>query len=105
MMFTQFLNWLGTHYTEEKNCDTMGGRSLFTARFIPGANLLLIGRSSGKSSSVDEAVLQRIFDRYQAASEIDRHKTSFYTDPVWKDTPDRINAPYVAALIKKWSIQ
>ena len=105
MPFTQFLTWLGAYYAEEKNCITMGGRSSFTARLIPGENLLLIGRSSGKNSSVDEAILRRIFDRYQTAAENDRHKTSFYTDPVWQDTPDRINAPYAAALIKEWSGQ
>ncbi len=105
MLFKQFLSWLETHYAEEKSCKTMGGRSSFVTQFLPGENILLIGRSSGKNGSVDERLLQRIFDRYQAAPMSDKYKTSFYTDPIWEDTPDRIHPPYVAALIKEWAGQ
>ncbi len=46
--------------------------------------------------------LQDIFDRFFKLPDGERYKGKSYTDPIWKETANRVFSPYVGAIIKAW---
>jgi len=81
----------------------MGGRSWFEMKYHWFSKKVTIRRSTGNEGQLKDRQIRRIFDRYQEGSIYERHMTSFYTDPTWVNTPDRVLAPYVAAVIREWA--
>jgi len=99
--FKDFLRWLA-NLPKGTLIPTLGGRSGIGARYDPVKKELEITNSKGNDCIMDVSDIRRIFDRYFSLDEAERNRAVSYTDPEWPETPNRIFAPYVAALIKEW---
>jgi hypothetical protein len=100
MEFEKFLHWLTAHLEEHKQAATLGENSTFNARIgVDGRSLLIEFGSRGKSGQLSYDRLKLVWDRYMSLGNR-KNLTSEYTDPSWPETPDRILAPYAAALIR-----
>jgi hypothetical protein len=84
---------------------TLGNRKNVTFRFENGR--LYTITSSGKKYSVTEGQIRSVAEKYRSLGistarygKPIREVTSEYTDPKWEGRPNRITAPYIAALIK-----
>jgi len=104
MNFEEFQGWLSNKFNlnNELRFQTLGGRSYFKVRYDSQSQVMNIRRSTGKQGQLGDDKICRVFERYQSGSLSEKNMTSFYTDTYWKGTPDRVLAPYVAAMIKVW---
>lgn len=102
MEFEAFQSWLQNNLRVVREFQTLGGRSRFNACYDGRKHSMVICRSTGKEGQLATNKIQKIFERFKAGSPSERNMTSFYTDTLWTGTPDRIQAPYVAAIIKAW---
>ena len=96
--FSYFIDWLTEKCSESYTTPTIGRRTKVSVVF-KNNNLTVSYGSSGNSGELDKNELLSIFDRYHKLGDW-KHQTSQYTDPKWKKTPNRILAPYAAALIR-----
>jgi hypothetical protein len=79
---------------------TLGGNSTFKAKILDNGNSLLIEYGSrGKIGNFSYDKLRMIWDRFMRLGGL-KLMTSEYTDPNWAETPNRVLAPYAAALIR-----
>ena len=100
MRFENFLDWLKKNCKEPRPTKTLGGRSSFEAIFNKNEKLLTIDFGSNDySGNILENELISIWKKYWDLGYI-KHHTSEYTDPKWPETPNRVLAPYVPALIR-----
>lgn len=100
MNFENFVHWLTTHLGERKPTATLGGNSKFNANIdVDGKSLFFEFGSRGKTGKLSYDKLKVIWDRHVSLGGR-KNLTSEYTDPSWPETPDRILAPYAAALIR-----
>ncbi len=83
---------------ECRNFKTLGRQSNFNTYNQDGA--LLITNSSGIPHTISRRVYDSVRDRYDALNIDQKHVSKNYTDPVWKQCPDRIYAPYLPAIWK-----
>ncbi|WP_041280637.1 hypothetical protein [Desulfosudis oleivorans] len=104
MNFEEFQAWLINNFNQntERRFDTLGGRSCFYVRYNSNSKVVSIKRSTGNQGQLNDDQIRKVFERYNTGSQSERDMTSFYTDTYWENTPDRILAPYVAAVIKTW---
>ena len=104
MTFEQFQSWLLINFNPNNELcfQTLGGRSRFHVRYDGQSRVMKIRRSTGNEGQVRNDEVYRIFQRYWNAPQSEKNMSSFYTDPLWEETPSRILAPYVAAVIKAW---
>jgi len=79
--------------------NTLGGKSKFTVENIN--NHLIITNSSGKKFKVTDDLAEAVLSRYESSPITVRNKTSNYTDPGWRDCPNRIVSPYVARIFSE----
>ena len=79
---------------------TLGERSEFKAEIRDDGNLLFIEYGTrGNFGYLSRNQLSIVWDRYMNLGNR-KEMTSEYTDPNWTETPDRVLAPYAAALIR-----
>ena len=104
MNFEELQAWLSERFNlhNELRFQTLGGRSYFHVRYDSQSRIMTIRLSTGYKGQLREDKIRRVFERYQTGSQSERNMTSFYCDPWWPETPSRILAPYVAAVIKAW---
>ena len=105
MNFEEFQAWLSDRFNHnnELSFQTLGGRSQVHVRYDPRIGFMTVKRSTGNEGKLREDKIRRVFERYREGFPGERHMTSFYCDPKWPDTPDRVLAPYIAAVIKAWA--
>jgi hypothetical protein len=96
--FPHFIDWLTEKCSETYTTPTLGGRTKVSAVFRNRLLTLSYGVRS-KSGLLDEKALLKIFERYHKLGDY-KHRTTQYTDTEWKETLNRILAPYAAALIR-----
>jgi hypothetical protein len=102
MRFMEFRAWLSEYLGEERKFQTLKGRSFFYARYDCQQQVLVLRLRTEYRGQLRDNQIQKIFDRYGAGSQSERNMTSFYYDPWWPETPSRILAPTVPAIIKVW---
>jgi len=104
MNFEEFQAWLSNRFNlnNELRFQTLGGQSYFHVLYDSQSQIINIRRSTGKQRQLQGDKIHRVFERYQSASQSEKNMSSFYTDTYWERTPDRVLAPYVAAVIKAW---
>lgn len=104
MNFEEFQAWLlnKLNLNKELRFQTLGGQSYFHVCYDSQSRVMNIRRSTGKQGQLRDDKIRRVFERYQSGSQSEKNMTSFYTDTYWKRTPDRVLAPYVAAVIEAW---
>lgn len=104
MNYQEFQSWLSDRFNPsiEVRFQTLGGQSYFYVRYDSQSRIMRIRRSTGKTGSLRDDQIRKVLERYKTAPPSARLMTSFYTDTYWKNTPDRILAPYVAAVVKAW---
>lgn len=104
MNYQEFQSWLSDRFNPsiEVRFQTLGGQSYFHVRYDSQSRIMSIRRSTGKTGSLRDDQIRKVLERYNTAPPSARLMTSFYTDTYWKKTPDRILAPYVAAVVKAW---
>jgi len=100
----EFQAWLAERFNPsiEVRFQTLGGQSYFHVHYDSHIRIMSIRRSTGKTGSLRDDQIRKVLERYKTAPPSARHMTSFYTDTYWRETPDRILAPYVAAVVKAW---
>lgn len=84
-------------FQNETKHPTIKGQSDFKVK-TDGQNLLII-TSGGKVFYANQAFFDKAYKRYYELDEIERRKTSSYTDPEWRSCPNRIFSPYIASII------
>lgn len=105
MSFENFLNWLKKNCKEPRSTKTLGGRTFFKAIISnDGRSLTIEFGSKDYSGNVSENELVSIWKRYWHLGDM-KHMTSKYTDTDWSETPNRILAPYVPALIRDFEFE
>jgi hypothetical protein len=102
MEFEAFQTWLSNNLIGERDFQTLGGRSHFNACYDSQGQTIVVRRRTGKEGQLPTNQIRRVFERYQAGLPSEINMTSFYTDPWWPETSNRILAPYLAAIIKVW---
>lgn len=102
MNFNEFRTWLSENLQNEREFQTLKGRSYFYARYDRKSRLMALKLRTGYEGRLRDDQIQRIFERYETGSQSERNMTSFYFDPWWRETPSRILAPTIPAIIKAW---
>lgn len=100
MNFENFLHWLRMNFHISQLITTLGGHSEFKAEIRDDENPLFIEYGTrGKSGYLSYDKLRIVWERYMSLGGR-KEKPSEYTDTNWTETPDRVIAPYAAALIR-----
>ena len=81
---------------------TLGKKSFFWLD-KKGSELQIINSSNNKYS-IDLKLFQLVLQRYNSLNIEDRFKASQYTDPKWKNCPNRVASVYIAAIILHFGI-
>ena len=102
MSFERFKQWLSDELTARTRFDTLGGRSYFHAYYHHDEGLIFLILRTGYRGQLRDDQVEEIYNRYNNGTPSERNMTSFYTDPWWPDTPSRILAPAIPAIIKVW---
>lgn len=102
MPFEEFRQWLSQNLLNEKRFHTLGERSFFDARYDQQDALIRFRLKTGNQGQLRTDQIQEIFERWEGSTSLERYKTSFYTDPKWPNTPNRIFAPTIPAIIRFW---
>ena len=102
MKFEEFEAWLSNRLKTEREFQTLKARSHFYARYDSHNRAITVRLRTGYQGQLREDHIRRVFERYQNGSQSERNMTSFYYDPWWPETPNRILAPAVPAMIKVW---
>lgn len=100
MDFEEFMNWAMDFLDDWKEFQTLGGRSQFRARCDNDGSITIIN-SRGRQYTLNTESLREIFERYEAAPPMWRHRYIYYEDPEWPETPNRVAAGYTAAIIRR----
>ena len=79
-----------------RNFETLGRQSDFSAYNQNSA--LVITNSSGNPHAISRKIYDSVRERYDSLNVDQKHISKNYTDPVWKNCPDRIYAPYLPAI-------
>jgi hypothetical protein len=103
LYFEKFIKWAMGMSIDWVEFPTLGRRSQFLAQYNLQKNSIKIKNSKNKECEIKKTDLWRIFERYFNAPLEKRHRASYYTDPKWPDTPNRIFAPYIPAVIRHWT--
>ena len=103
MSFKVFFQWARNNLVEPRTFQSLGKRSQFQVRYNQDSNEMEITNSKGNVWHFRTTHLQRIFERYFALPHAQRHRAVYYTDPEWVETPNRIFAPAVPAIIRYWA--
>ena len=77
---------------------TLGKRSFFWVE--RNGNIFQIINSNNKTYPIDLELFELVLERYKSLKIEIRFKTSQYTDPKWRDCPNRVASVYVAAIIR-----
>lgn len=102
MTFEQFIKWAENRMTNWKGFQTLGGRSRFLAKYKKQQNSITVRNSRNREYDINTEALRRIFERYINAPAEMRDRAVYYTDPRWPETPNRVSAPYIPAVIRYW---
>lgn len=102
MPFEEFREWFLRNLQAEQQFQTLGGWSHFYARYDQEYALIKLRLSTGSQGQLRENQIQIIFERWETGTAAERYRTSFYTDPWWPNTPSRIFAPTIPAIIRYW---
>jgi len=98
MKFVKLLAWIGNNSSD---IPTLGRRSQFKVSLVDDNKIKIIN-SNERINVVDEHFFNLVYNRYNLADVISMYKTSYYTDPIWKECPNRISSPYIAAVIRAY---
>jgi hypothetical protein len=101
--FENFINWLSTRTQQSKIISSLAGRTTFLATLIfKGDKFLKIDYGQkGNSGFVPLDQIKIIWQRYISLGDR-KHVTGEYTATNFRDSPNRILAPYVAAIIREF---
>jgi hypothetical protein len=100
MTFEDFLKYLKSNLMTPVKFDTLAGRSYFHAIFHAATSSLEIKNKSGSVGILDKNSLNSIYQRYSNAPLNRKNMTSYYAIDNWPNSPNKIFAPYVPAIIK-----
>jgi hypothetical protein len=104
MNFDNFLLWLTKHFGERKLASTLGGKAEFNAKIASDRKSIFFWYGSkGNFGKLSTHKLKMIWDRYMLLGG-QKNISQEYTDTTWRETPDRILAPYAAALIRDFEL-
>jgi len=92
-MYQQLLQ----HVAQPLTIPTLGERREITFEFSDGQILLFY--SYGNSFLINEEFFNLVRDQYINLDDNVRDMASSYSQPKWENCPNRVIAPYVAALI------
>ncbi|MBA4390091.1 MAG: hypothetical protein C0399_04050 [Syntrophus sp. (in: bacteria)] len=118
MKFEDFITWIKQNINEWQSFPTLGevkkkreGKALkkksFLAKYNNQQNIVLFklpkydeeGKTAVKTTI---GQLQTIFDRFMEASPADKISSSYYQIQIWKEAPNKIATPAIAAIIWYW---
>jgi hypothetical protein len=118
MKFEDFLPWIKQNVNEWQSFPTLGevkkkreGKALkgksFLAKYDHQQNIVLFkppkydeeGKAPVKTTIVQ---LQTIFNRFMEASPAEKITSSYYQIQIWKEAPNKIATPAIAAVIWYW---
>jgi hypothetical protein len=101
--FENFIRWASEEFKKSKWINSLGGRTHFTVTMIyDGGKFLKIDYGKrGKTGFMPLDQIEVVWERY-ISLESRKHVTGEYTDPRFRETPNRILAPYVAAVIREF---
>lgn len=101
--FKNFLKWASEELTNPKWINSLGGKTHFTVTMIfdSGQFFKIDYGQRGKTGFMPLDQVRVIWDRYISLGNR-KHVTGEYTDPKFRETPNRILAPYVAAVIREF---
>jgi hypothetical protein len=100
MNFEKFLHWLRTNFQKSQMIRSLGGKTNFKAKIHDDGNQLNIEYGTrGKFGYFSDDNLKLVWGRYMSLGG-KKQVASEYTDPNWTQTPNRVLAPYAAALIR-----
>ena len=104
--FENFISWASEKFQEPKEISSLGGRTIFivTMIFDGGQFLKIDYGQKNKTGFMPRDQLKIIWDRYIILKNR-KHVTGEYTDPRFRETPNRILAPYVAAVIREFEVE
>jgi len=102
MSFKAFFQWARNDLIESRTFQALGERAQFQAQYKQDSNEMEITNSKGNVGHLRKMHLERIFERYFALPHAQRHKAKYYEDPEWAETPNRVFAPAVPAIIRYW---
>jgi len=100
--FENFIDWLSEEFERPRLITSLGGRVYFHASMVYAAGNKCLQINYGNKGNTGLMTLDQIkvvWDRYINLGNR-KHVTGEYTDPLFQKTPNRILAPYVAALIR-----
>jgi hypothetical protein len=104
--FENFISWASDKFQEPKGISSLGGRTIFivTMIFDDGQFLKIDYGKKNNTGFMPRDQLKIIWDRY---INLKNRKlvTGEYTDPRFRKTPNRILAPYVAAVIREFEVE
>jgi len=101
--FENFISWASEKFQKPKWISSLGGRTTIIVNMIfDGGQFLKIDYGKrGKTGFMPLDQIKVIWERY-ISLENRKHVTGEYTDPRFRETPNRILAPYVAAVIREF---
>jgi hypothetical protein len=116
MTFANFISWAEREMKDWRTFKTLGdvkkqreGKPLrgkiFFAKYDAQRQVILQTIYNPESSSpnrLKKVQIQRIFERFMAASPTNKVTSSYDQIQIWKEAPDKIVTPAVAAVIWYW---
>jgi hypothetical protein len=103
MSFEEFIKWAESAIIVGQELPTLGRRSRFHIKYDLQRGSMIVKNSQGKEYVLDREALSKIYERNISAPGEQIHRANYYTDPIWPETPHRIAAPYIAALLRYWA--
>ena len=103
MSFEEFIEWAEGAVIDWQELPTLGRRSRFHTKYDLQRRSMIVGNSQGQEYALSREALSKIFERYITAPGEQIHRANYYTDPIWPETPHRIAAPYIPALLRYWA--
>ncbi len=105
MTFKNFRQWLSDNLKNQQKFTTLKKRSYFYAYYDEESGLIKLELKTGSKGQLRDNQIEKIFERYKDGTYSEKNMTSYYYDPWWPDTPNRILAPTIPAIIKVWITQ
>jgi hypothetical protein len=103
MSFEEFIKWAEGAIIDWQELPTLGRRSRFQTKYDSQRGSMIVINSRGKEYVLSRGALSKIFERYITAPGEQIHRANYYTDPIWPETPHRIAAAYISALLRYWA--
>lgn len=99
--FNEFRKWMSENLANPQTFFTLGRKIPFTAQYNQSNGSITIINSRNNSSTLKNADIRIIFERWRNTSGPERYRTTTYSLGRWVECPHR-DAPAIPAIIRYW---